>query len=39
LLAVLFGQQAVQRDEEDRPVPPPQRAGDDPGHKIFVGCA
>ena len=36
LLAVFFGQQAVQRDEEDRPVGEPQRAGDDAGHEIVV---
>ena len=39
LLAVLPGQQAVQRAEEDRPVRPPQRAGDDAGHEIVVGRA
>jgi len=39
LLAVLFGQQAVQRGQEDRPVRPPQRAGDDAGHEIVVGRA
>ena len=32
LIAVLFGQQAVQREQEDRPVRPPQCAGDDAGH-------
>src|SRR6185295_19166804 len=37
LLAVLFGQQAVQSREEDRPVRPPQRAGDDRGDEIVVG--
>ncbi len=38
-VAVLFGQQSGQRDEEDRAVRPPQRAGDDPGHEVVVGRA
>src|SRR5207237_1101895 len=36
LLAVLSGQQPGQRGAEDRPVRPPQRAGDDAGHEVVV---